>query len=132
MARRSPEASSQSANVVTAAPAPAPVSLAFPLRATPPLVLWLAILALVMQALDLFSAVRMISTYGLSYELNPLARAIVTAGGLSSLGAIKLIAVFGAVLLFVRVGRYGRVRLAAAALILAATVGAFGYYSNQV
>lgn len=102
------------------------------LRTTPPLILWLAALALVMQALDLVSAIRMISTHGLGYELNPVARAIISLGGLTGLSAIKIGAVIGGVLLFVWVGRYGRARLAAAALILAATVGAFGYYSNQV
>jgi hypothetical protein len=103
-----------------------------PLRATPPVVVWLAILALVTQALDLVSAIRMISTHGLRSELNPVAHAIIALGGLAGLSVVKLGVIVAAVLLFVWVGRYGRARLAAVALSLAAAVGAFGYYSNQI
>lgn len=101
-------------------------------RVAPTFILVLAIFALAMQGLDLISALRMIGSHGLSSELNPLARAIFMQGGPVGLTAIKMGVIVAAVWLFIRVAREGRVRLAAAALVLSALVGAFGYYSNQV
>jgi hypothetical protein len=95
-------------------------------------ILLLAVIAVLAQALDLLSAVRMISTYGLHYELNPVARAIFVEWGPSGLTLIKLAAVAAGVLLVIQVARRGRLSLASSSLALVAIVGMFGFYTNLV
>jgi hypothetical protein len=92
----------------------------------------LAILALLMHALDLASGIRMMLIYGISLEQNPLARTIMTEAGPLGLAVAKLGVVGIGVLLFVRTAQIGRPRLARNCLLLAAGIGLLGFTSNLV
>jgi hypothetical protein len=92
----------------------------------------LAILALLMHALDLASGIRMMLVYGVSLEQNPLARTIMLEAGPLGLAAAKLGVVGIGVLLFVRTAQIGRPRLARNCLLLAAAIGLLGFTSNLV
>jgi hypothetical protein len=92
----------------------------------------LAMLAIVMHALDLASGIRMMLVYGIGLEQNPLARLIMTNAGPLGLAAAKLGVVGLGVLLFVRTAQLGRPRLARNCLLLAAGIGLLGFTSNMV
>jgi hypothetical protein len=92
----------------------------------------LAMLAVLMHALDLASGIRMMLMYGIGLEQNPLARLIMTDAGPLGLAAAKLGVVGLGVLLFVRTARSGRPRLARNCLLLAAGIGLLGFASNMV
>ena len=92
----------------------------------------LAILALIMHALDLASGIRMMLVYGIQIEQNPLARFIMTDMGPLGLALAKFGVVGLGVLLFVRTAQVGRPRLARNCLLLAATIGLLGFTSNMV
>ena|SRR5579859_7299356 len=92
----------------------------------------LAMLALVMHALDLASGIRMMLLYGIPLEQNPLARMLMTEVGPLGLAAAKLGVVGLGVLLFVRTAQLGRPRLARNCLLVAAGIGLLGFASNMV
>jgi hypothetical protein len=92
----------------------------------------LAGLVLLVHALDLATGLRMMLTYGIHLEQNPLARFIVTTSGPMGLAQVKLGVVLLGVLLFVRTAQLGRARLARNCLVFAAGVGVLGTTSNLV
>jgi hypothetical protein len=92
----------------------------------------LAMLALVMHALDLATGIRMMLVYGIPLEQNPLARWLMTDVGPLGLAVAKLGVVGLGVLLFVRTAQLGRPRLARNCLLLAAAIGLLGFSSNMV
>lgn len=92
----------------------------------------LAMLALVLHALDLASGIRMMLMYGILLEQNPLARLLITDVGPLGLAVAKLGVVGLGVLLFVRTAQLGRPRLARNCLLLAAAIGLLGFSSNMV
>jgi hypothetical protein len=92
----------------------------------------LALLVLLLHALDLATGIRMMLVYGVQLEQNPMARLIMTDTGPLGLAAAKLGVVLAGVLLFVRTAQAGRPRLARNCLLLAAGVGLLGFISNLV
>jgi hypothetical protein len=102
------------------------------LATSPIAITCLALLALVMHALDLASGIRMMLVYGIPLEQNPLARMLMTDVGPLGLAAAKLGVVGVGVMLFVRTAQVGRPRLARNCLLLAATIGLLGFTSNLV
>lgn len=92
----------------------------------------LALLALLLHALDLATGVRMMLVYGIHMEQNPIARALMLSGGPLRLAEVKLLIVMAGVLLFMRTARAGRPRLARNCLLLAAGIGLLGFASNMV
>jgi hypothetical protein len=92
----------------------------------------LAILAVMLHALDLATGLRMMLVYGIQLEQNPLARLLMTEAGPLGLAAVKLGVVLIGVLLFVRTARAGRPRLARNCLLIAAGIGLLGFTSNLV
>jgi hypothetical protein len=92
----------------------------------------LAILAVMLHALDLATGLRMMLIYGIQLEQNPLARLIMTEAGPLGLAAVKLGVVLIGVLLFVRTAQAGRPRLARNCLLIAAGIGLLGFASNLV
>ncbi len=92
----------------------------------------LALLALLLHALDLATGVRMMLVYGIHMEQNPIARHIMATGGPLQLAGVKLAVVMVGVLLFMRTARAGRPRLARNCLLLAAGIGLLGFASNMV
>jgi hypothetical protein len=92
----------------------------------------LAILTLVLHALDLATGIRMMLVYGISLEQNPIARAIMQTTGPLGLIEAKLLIVGVGVALFLRAASRGRARLARNCLLLAAVLGALGLSSNLV
>jgi uncharacterized membrane protein len=95
-------------------------------------ILALAAFALFMHVLDLASGLRMMLTYGIALEQNPLARFVMTTSGPVVLVELKLGVVLAGVLLFVRTARAGRPRLARNCLLIAAAIGMLGFASNLV
>jgi uncharacterized membrane protein len=95
-------------------------------------ILALAAFALFMHVLDLASGLRMMFTYGIALEQNPLARFVMTTSGPVVLVELKLGVVLAGVLLFVRTARAGRPRLARNCLLIAAAIGMLGFASNLV
>lgn len=101
--------------------------------ATGPLAITLlALLALLMHALDLLSGIRMMLLYGVQLEQNPLARLIMRDAGPLGVAGAKLGVVSIGVLLLVRTAQAGRPRLARNCLLLAAGIGLLGFASNFV
>jgi hypothetical protein len=101
--------------------------------ATGPLGIYvLASLALLMQVLDLATGLRMMQTYGLDLEQNPLARFMMQNTGPIGLIELKLGVVLAGVLLLVRTAQVGRPRLARNCLLLAFGLGILGWTSNLV
>ena len=92
----------------------------------------LAALAIVVHALDLATGIRMMLTYGINLEQNPLARFIMSTSGPLGLAEVKLGIVLTGVLLFVRTAQLGRARLARNCLFTAMTIGLLGATSNLV
>jgi hypothetical protein len=92
----------------------------------------LAVLALLLHALDLATGIRMMLVYGVQLEQNPLARAIMTDAGPLGLAGAKFLVVGAGVLLFVRTAQLGRPRLARNCLLIAAGIGLLGFTSNLV
>jgi hypothetical protein len=92
----------------------------------------LAILAVLLHALDLATGLHMMLVYGIQLEQNPLARLIMTEAGPLGLAAVKLGVVLMGVLLFVRTAQAGRPRLARNCLLIAAGIGLLGFASNLV
>jgi hypothetical protein len=92
----------------------------------------LAGLAMLMHVLDLASGLRMMLTYGLQLEQNPLARFIMDTAGPLGLVEVKLGVVLAGVLLFVRTAQVGRSRLARNCLLMAMVIGMLGWASNLV
>jgi len=92
----------------------------------------LAMLALLLHALDLATGVRMMLVYGIHMEQNPIARYLMATGGPLQLAGVKLVVVMFGVLLFMRTARAGRPRLARNCLLLAAGIGLLGFASNMV
>src|SRR5919204_3799867 len=83
----------------------------------------LALLVVVAHALDLATGLRMMLTYGVHLEQNPLARFIIVSSGPLGLIWVKLGVVLLGVLLFVRTAQLGRARLARNCLLFAIGVG---------
>src|SRR5438105_2860167 len=92
----------------------------------------LAMLAVLLHALDLASGIRMMLVYGIGLEQNPLARLLMTDLGPLGLAVAKLGVVGLGVLLFVRTAQAGRPRLARNCLLLAAGSGLLGFTSNLI
>ena len=92
----------------------------------------LAALALLMNALDLVTGVRMMLVYGISLEQNPLARMVMESAGPLGLIGLKLFVVCAGLLLFMRTAQVGRGRLARNCLLLALGIGMLGATSNLV
>jgi hypothetical protein len=92
----------------------------------------LAIVAVLLHALDLATGLRMMLVYGIQLEQNPLARLIMSEAGPLGLAAVKLGVVLIGVLLFVRTAQAGRPRLARNCLLIAAGIGLLGFASNLV
>jgi hypothetical protein len=92
----------------------------------------LAAFALFMHMLDLATGLRMMLTYGIALEQNPLVRIVMTTSGPLGLVQLKLGVVLVGVLLFVRTARAGRPRLARNCLLIAAAIGLLGFASNLV
>jgi hypothetical protein len=92
----------------------------------------LAALVIILHALDLATGLRMMLSYGIHLEQNPLARYIMTSSGPLGLIYVKLGVVLAGVLLFVRTAQLGRARLARNCLLFAASVGMLGAASNLV
>jgi hypothetical protein len=101
--------------------------------ATSPVAIYaLAGLALVMHLFDPATGLRMMQTYGVELEQNPLARAVMYSVGPIGLVELKLSVVVTALWLFVSVARAGRPRLARNCLMIAAILGVLGWASNMV
>jgi hypothetical protein len=92
----------------------------------------LATLGVLLHALDLISGVRMMLTYGIELEQNPIARTIFQLSGPFGLTAVKFGVVVSGVVLLVLVARAGRARLARNALVLVVLLGLLGLSSNLV
>jgi hypothetical protein len=92
----------------------------------------LAIVTLVLHALDLATGIRMMLVYGVGLEQNPIARAIMQTAGPLGLAEAKFFIVGLGVILFLRTAKLGRARLARNCLLLAAALGALGFSSNLV
>ena len=92
----------------------------------------LAALAVVVHALDLATGLRMMLTYGISLEQNPLARFLMLNLGPLGLATMKLLVVVGGVLVFVKTARLGRARLARNCLLVAVAIGVLGAASNLI
>jgi hypothetical protein len=113
-------------------PTRAPQSIAAPTPGTPAFVLCLASLALILQALDLLSGIRMMLAYGVDLEQNPVARTIFQVGGPIGLTLVKLGVVTTGVVVLVILARVGRTRVARNALIAVSLLGLLGFASNLV
>jgi hypothetical protein len=92
----------------------------------------LAVLTLVLHALDVATGIRMMLVYGINLEQNPIARGIMQAAGPLGLIEAKFFIVGLGVVLFLRAAKLGRARLARNCLLLAAALGALGFSSNLV
>ena len=92
----------------------------------------LAAVGLLLHSLDLISGVRMMLTYGLDQEQNPIARTIFQLSGPLGLAAAKFGVLSVGVVLLVLVARAGRPRLARNALVLVALLGLLGFSSNLI
>jgi hypothetical protein len=92
----------------------------------------LALLTLVLHALDVATGIRMMLVYGIGLEQNPIARGIMQTAGPIGLIEAKFLIVGLGVVLFLRAARLGRARLARNCLLLAAALGALGFSSNLV
>jgi len=92
----------------------------------------LAIVTLVLHALDVVTGVRMMLVYGVGLEQNPIARGIMLAAGPLGLIEAKFLIVGVGLVVFLRAARHGRARLARNCLLLAAALGALGFSSNLV
>lgn len=99
---------------------------------SPPCIAILSAVALIFQALDLFSGVHMMLNHGLGFELNPLARHIMATLGPVGLIDVKLGVVAAAILLLARTARAGRPRLARNCLLITFGLGMLGFTSNLV
>jgi hypothetical protein len=96
-------------------------------------VLALAGLAMLVQALDLVTFLRVVTLYGLAMEVNPLARALFAHGGPAGLAAVKLmVAVVVPAVLACRAQVGPRPALARWALVATVAIGTFGFLSNLV
>lgn len=94
--------------------------------------LLLGLITLLLHELDVLTGIRMIEAYGLSFELNPVARSIYSAGGSLALFAAKFGVVSAAVVLLLYLARAGRPRLARNCLFFASILGLLGLVSNLV
>lgn len=92
----------------------------------------LALLVVVAHVLDLGTGLRMMLTYGVHLEQNPVVRFIILSSGPLGLIWVKLGVVLLGVLLFVRTAQLGRARLARNCLLFAIGVGLLGAASNLV
>jgi len=92
----------------------------------------IAAVGLLLHSLDLISGVRMMLTYGLDQEQNPIARTIFQLSGPLGLAAAKFGVLSVGVVLLVLVARAGRPRLARNALVLVALLGLLGFSSNLI
>ena len=95
-------------------------------------IMGLAVVALTLHAMDLLTGIRMIETYGLSPEQNPLARTLFALTGPAGLAAVKLSVVGSGVGALVWLARRGRPRLARNTLILVGMLGLLGFSSNLI
>lgn len=95
-------------------------------------ILLIAAVAVAMQSLDLVTGIRLMLTYGIDQEQNPIARTIFEAGGPVGLTILKLGVVLSGVLVLVLLARAGRARLAGNTLVLIALLGLLGFASNLV
>jgi|SRR5437588_332455 len=92
----------------------------------------LAAVALSLHALDLLTGIRMIQTYGLAAEQNPLARGLFEFAGPMGLGVAKLTVVGCGVCALAWLAERGRPRLARNALVAVAMLGLLGFSSNLI
>jgi hypothetical protein len=92
----------------------------------------LAVMTLVLHALDVVTGIRMMLVHGIDLEQNPIARGIMLRAGPLGLIEAKLLIVGLAVVVFLRTARLGRARLARNCLLLAAVLGGLGFSSNLV
>ncbi len=92
----------------------------------------LAAVGLLLHSLDLFSGVRMMLTYGIEQEQNPIARTIFQLGGPLGLAAAKYGVLVLGIVLLILVAHAGRRRLARNALVLVAILGLLGFSSNLI
>lgn len=90
----------------------------------------LFLIALVLQSLDLISALNVIKMGGIGMELNPLIRAVWLGLGPFGVEALKLGLASAALGLLLVVGLQGRTRLARNCLVLASNIAAVGVLSN--
>ena len=92
----------------------------------------LALLGVLAHALDLATGLRMMLTYGIHLEQNPIARSIMENSGPLGLIQLKLSVVVLGVALFVRTAHLGRARLARNCLVFVLGLGMLGAASNLV
>jgi hypothetical protein len=90
----------------------------------------IALAAFVLHGLDLLSALLLVLQRGPAAEQNPLARAILVNAGPLGLAVVKMGVVVLGLIMLVRVADYGRPRLAAVSLFVAASLGWIGMISN--
>jgi hypothetical protein len=93
-------------------------------------ILGLAALVLLLQALDLLTGMQGMQLHGLRFELNPVTRTLFATYGPVGLTAAKLAAACVATALFVRLARRGQVRIASRGLAASALLGVIGVVSN--
>ncbi len=93
-------------------------------------VVGLASIALVLHALDLWTGVHGMQRYGLSFEQNPVARALFVAAGPAGVTAAKLATVLAGTYVLLRLARRGQVWLAGGSLVITALLGLLGLVSN--
>ncbi|MBV9175172.1 MAG: hypothetical protein JOZ81_34385 [Chloroflexi bacterium] len=99
--------------------------------ATSPLVIaLLGRLALLAQALDLLSSLRMVLEHGINAELNPLLRVILVSAGPVGVAIVKLGLAAFVVSVLQHLAYVGRPRLARNSLLIAVNVGVIGALSN--
>jgi len=87
---------------------------------------------MLLQTADLASGIRMMLTYGVNLEQNPVARTIFQFGGPIALTLAKMSVVAAGVLVLVWLERAGRPWLARNALSVVGLLGLLGFASNLV
>ena len=87
-------------------------------------------LALLAQALDLLSSLRMVLEHGINAELNPLLRVILISAGPVGVAIVKLGLAAFVVSVLQHLAYVGRPRLARNSLLIAVNVGVIGALSN--
>jgi hypothetical protein len=88
--------------------------------------------AWLLQVLDGITAVQMMQARGTASELNPLMQTMFVHSGIVGVAAIKATVAGPLGILFSRLARRGRVRLARLGLLLAGSLGLIGCVSNLV
>ena len=89
-------------------------------------------IAWLLQVLDGITAVQMMQAHGTASELNPVMQTMFLHSGIVGVAAIKAAVAGPLGILFSRLARRGRIRLARAGLLAVAALGLAGCISNLV